>query len=84
MKHSNRMFPYLVAAAAVAAVLIAVGAPLASLAPFAIVLLCPLMMVLMMRGMGGMASTHGREDHTGHGCEHDPTREAGSPTSYRH
>ena len=37
-----------------------------------IVLVCPLMMVFMMRGMD-----HGRvqpEDHTGHGCEHDPTR----------
>jgi hypothetical protein len=48
------------------------------------VLLCPLMMVVMMRGMGGMAAMHGREDHTGHGCEHDPSREAASPTSHRH
>jgi len=79
MTHSNRMVPWLVAAAAVAALLIAFGAPLASLLPFAIVLACPLMMVFMMRGMAGM---HGsREDHTGHGCEHDPTRKAEPPTT---
>jgi hypothetical protein len=81
MKYSNKMLPYLIGAAAVAAALIAFGAPLASLAPFAIVLICPLMMVVMMRGMGAM---HGREDHTGHGCEHDPTRETTSPTSHQH
>lgn len=33
--HSNRMLPYLAVAAVVAAVLIAVGAPLASLLPSA-------------------------------------------------
>ena len=32
--------------------------------------ICPLMMFFMMRSMGGMSG----EDHTGHGCEHDPTR----------
>jgi hypothetical protein len=78
------MLPYLIGALAFAVVLIAFDAPVTSLAPFAIVLLCPLMMVVMMRGMGGMSGMHGREDHTGHGCEHDPTRDAGSPTSHRH
>lgn len=79
MTHANRMTPWLIGAAAVAAVLIAFGAPLASLLPFAIVLACPLMMIVMMRGMGGM---HGKsEDHTGHGCEHDPNRRAGPPSS---
>ncbi|MEO8698194.1 MAG: DUF2933 domain-containing protein [Acidimicrobiales bacterium] len=33
---------------------------------------CPLMMLFMMRSMGGMDD---KEDHTGHGCEHDPTRQ---------
>ncbi len=87
MKHTNRMMPYLVAAAAVAALLVAFGAPLGALVPFAFVLICPLMMVFMMRGMGGMGgmgAMHGHEDHTGHGCEHDPTREAESSTSGRH
>jgi hypothetical protein len=37
----SKYFPYLIGAAALAAVLIAVGAPLASLLPFAIVLACP-------------------------------------------
>ncbi len=87
MKHSNRMIPYLIGAAAIAAALAALGAPIASLAPFAIVLLCPLMMVVMMRGMGGMSGMSGmhggREDHTGHGCEHDPTHTTASPTNHR-
>ena len=54
--HNNRMLPYLAVAAIVAAVLIAVGAPLASLLPFAALLVCPLLMVLMMRGM---SKSHG-------------------------
>ena len=79
MTHTNRMTPWLIGAAAIAAILIAFGAPLASLLPFAIVLACPLMMLVMMRGMGGM---HGEsEDHTGHGCEHDPNRRAEPPSS---
>lgn len=80
MTHSSRYFPYLVGAAVVAAVLIAVGAPLASLLPFALVLACPLMMILMMRGMSGMRQG---EDHAGHGCEHDPTRKAEPAVSHR-
>lgn len=79
MTHSSRYFPYLVGAAVVAAVLIGVGAPWASLLPFALLLACPLMMILMMRGMSGMH--HSADDHTGHGCEHDPTRKAGSAVS---
>jgi hypothetical protein len=74
MTHSNRYFPYLLAAAVVVALLIAFGAPLATLLPFAIVLACPLMMIFMMKGMSGRHG--GGEDHTGHGCEHDPTRGA--------
>lgn len=77
----SKYFPYLLGAAAVAAVLIAVGAPLASVLPFAIVLACPLMMIFMMKGMAGMHG--GNEDHTGHGCEHDPTRTAEPPTSHQ-
>lgn len=73
----SKWFPYLVVAAAVAAVLIAAGVPLASFLPFVFLLACPLMMIVMMRGMGGMHG--GREDHTGHGCEHDPTHTAQPP-----
>jgi choline-glycine betaine transporter len=75
------MTPWLIGAAAIAAILIAFGAPLASLLPFAIVLACPLMMIVMMRGMGGMHGNSNNEDHTGHGCEHDPTRRAEPPSS---
>ena len=78
MTYSNRMTPWLIGVAAVAAILIAIGAPLVSLLPFVIVLACPLMMLVMMRGMSGM---HGGGDHTGHGCEHDPTRKAEPPSN---
>lgn len=49
--HSNRVLPYLAAAAVVAVALLALGAPVASLLPLAALLACPLMMVFMMRGM---------------------------------
>ena len=78
MRHSNRMLPYPLGAAVVAAVLVAVGAPLATLLPLAFVLTCPIMMFVMMRGMHG-----GSEDHTGHGCQHDPTRQPDSPAAIR-
>ena len=73
MKH-NRMATYLFVAAAIAAVFLAAGVPFIRVLPFAVVLLCPLMMIFMMRGMGDMHAG-GREDHTGHGCEHDPTNQ---------
>lgn len=78
MTHANRFAPWLLATAALAAVLVAVGAPLSSLLPFAVVLACPAMMLVMMRGMGG---TRGEsEDHSGHGCDHDSNRRAGPPS----
>ena len=80
MTHA-KMFPYLVGAAALAAVLFAFGVPLGSLLPFAFILVCPLMMFFMMRGMGSMNSG---EDHTGHGCEHDPIRTTDAPSAGRH
>ena len=77
MQHRS-MFPYLAGAALVAAVLIAVGAPFASLLPFALVLACPLMMIFMMRGM---SRSRDSENHTGHGCEHDTTRTSEPPAT---
>lgn len=74
----SKWFPYLLLAAAAVAIGIAAGAPLASFLPYLLVLACPLMMVVMMRGMGGMHHG-GAEDHTGHGCEHDPTHTARPP-----
>jgi hypothetical protein len=58
MSHKN-MGPYVVAAAIVAAALILAGVPFATLLPFALVLLCPLMMVFMMRGMSHGSGTEG-------------------------
>lgn len=58
MTQWNRMTPWLLGAAIVAALLIAFGVPFASLAPFAVVLACPLMMIFMMRGMAGMHGNH--------------------------
>lgn len=71
----NRIPTYVAGVAVIAVVLAVAGVPLTALIPVAILLACPLMMFFMMRGMGGM---HGGtpEDHTGHGCEHDPTRTA--------
>jgi len=73
----SKWFPYLVLAAVAAAVLIAAGVSLAAVLPFVFLLACPLMMVVMMRGMGGMHG--GTKDHTGHGGEHDPTRTPAPP-----
>jgi len=80
MKHSNRMTLYLIGAAVLAVVMLAFGAPGISLAPLLFVLVCPLMMFFMMRGMSANGS---REDHTGHGCEHDPTRGADTTAGHR-
>jgi Protein of unknown function (DUF2933) len=74
----DRMLTYLLAAVAIGTVLAIAGVPLAALLPYALLLACPLMMIFMMRGMGGDG-----EDHTGHGCEHDPTRKAEPPTSHQ-
>lgn len=59
MRHT-RMAPYVVVLAAVGVVMVAAGLPLATLLPYGLLLLCPLMMLFMMKGM---ASEHhnGRE-----------------------
>ncbi len=74
----NQLPTYVIIAVAVAVVLVVRGGSLTSLLLFAILLTCPLMMVFMMRGM----NHGGGEDHTGHGCEHDPTR-TGEPQRHR-
>ena len=51
---ASRFPMYVMAAAAVALVAVVAGVPLASFLPFAILLLCPLMMFFMMKNMGGM------------------------------
>ena len=78
MNH-NRMLPYIAGGAVIAAVLVALGVSFAAVASYALLAICPVMMFFMMRGMGGMGGSEG-EDHTGHGCEHDPTRSTDRPT----
>lgn len=64
----GRKSTYLIVAIVGVAVALAFGINPAFLAVLAV---CPLMMFFMMRTMDH--SGH-HEDHTGHGCEHDPTR----------
>ena len=52
--NSQRLAGYLVAFAVVVVGLVALGVPLGTLLLVPLVLACPLMMILMMRGMGGM------------------------------
>lgn len=67
MCHGNRTSTYVMVGIAGLALALAFGINPGFLLLLAI---CPLMMFFMMRSMGGMG---GSEDHTGHGCEHDPT-----------
>ncbi len=78
MCHGGRKSNYLMLGAA--AVAIALMWAL-ELSPAFVLLfaICPLMMFLMMRSMGGSATA---EDHRGHGCEHDPARQE-RPTEQR-
>jgi hypothetical protein len=62
--HGQHMKYLLVAAGALVVGLLAAGSPLQSILPFLLLLACPLMMVVMMRGMGG---------HGGHGADHSTT-----------
>jgi hypothetical protein len=68
--HAIKLPAYLVGVVLLAAVLGVVGVPLTALLPLAALLVCPLMMVFMMKRMGDARV----EDRTGHGCDHDPTR----------
>ncbi len=76
------MFFYLFGVVVVVVVFIVVGVLFVMMLLFAFVLFCPIMMFMMMRGMsGGMHDNS--EDHTGHGCEHDPTRQPVSTSAPR-
>jgi hypothetical protein len=77
------MRPYLLGAAVLALVMLGFGAPGISLTPLLFVVVCPLMMFMMMR-IGGMSGKAAPEDHTGHGCEHDPTRKSDMSAGHRH
>jgi hypothetical protein len=62
--HGQHMKYLLVAAGALVVGLLAAGGSLQSVLPFLLLLACPLMMVFMMRSMGG---------HGGHGADHSNT-----------
>ena len=68
MCHGNRKSTYVMLGIAGLALALAFGINPGFLL---LLVICPLMMFFMMGSMGGMG---GSEDHTGHGCEHDPTR----------
>ena len=68
--HGTHMRYLLVAAAALVVGLLAAGTPVQSLLPYVLLLACPLMMVFMMRGMGGHAGRG--NDHHGDQSHHDP------------
>ena len=51
--HGTHLRYLMVAAGALVVGLLAAGTPVQSVLPFVLILACPLMMVLMMRGMGG-------------------------------
>ena len=56
----NRSYmAYVAVAALLVAALAVAGVSISTVLPFAVVLVCPLMMVFMMKGMGGM---HGERD----------------------
>ena len=70
MCHGNRKSTYVMLGVAALALALAFVFDI-SPAYVLILAVCPLMMFFMMRSMGGTGSG---EDHTGHGCEHDPSR----------
>ena len=63
--HGTHLRYLRVAVGAVVVGLLAAGTPLPSLLPFALILTCPLMMIVMMLGMGG------RSGHGSGGPGHD-------------
>ena len=66
MKNRNYAL-YAVALAIVVVGALWAGLPVASLAFFGFLLVCPLMMFFMMRGMHGGQDSHGSQDGHGHG-----------------
>lgn len=71
--HGKHMRYVAVAAGGLVVGLLAAGTSVQALLPFLMLLACPLMMVLMMRGMGGHGS-----GGTGHG--HDPASDRDDAT----
>ena len=67
---------YVGLAAGIVIGLLFAGGSLGALLPWAIVLLCPVMMLLMMRGMGHHGSGQEERDHEGEHSLRRPGKEA--------
>ncbi|QYG94226.1 DUF2933 domain-containing protein [Iamia sp. SCSIO 61187] len=68
MNHSQMLKPMLIGAAVLFGLSL-FGVPVGSFLPFLILLVCPLMMIFMMRGMdhGGGHGPRDEDAHAGHG-----------------
>jgi hypothetical protein len=82
--HTNHLKHMLLGGAAILAVLIIAGVPLASAAPYALVLACPLMMFFMMAGMshgnhGGNATVN---DQSAGPARHHDAQSQTSPSAH--
>lgn len=67
--HRTHMRYLLVAGGALVIGLLAAGSPVRSLLPYLLLLVCPLSMIFMMRGMGGMrGGGNGSGGEQGGGC----------------
>ena len=73
MKREQLPF-YAIALAVLIVGLVYAGVPLSTLVVLPLVLACPLMMMFMMRGMGGMS-----HDGTNHADDRSPTKRDNSP-----
>jgi hypothetical protein len=74
--NSKPMRYLILGAGALVLALLLTGTPLKAVLPYLFLLACPLMMVFMMRGMGG---------HSGHGgqsCQHDVDGRGASAQSH--
>ena len=76
----NHVKHMLIGGGALLVVLLVAGVPLGNAVPVALALACPLMMIFMMRSMGGHRPGHGNgHDHTGQDVTAGPARDAERP-----
>ena len=69
--HGRTMGYVLIAAGALAVGLVVSGTPLQSLLPLVLLLACPVMMIFMMRGMGGHSHHDQGDNNQRNTHEHD-------------
>jgi hypothetical protein len=81
--HGKTMTYVLVAGAALVAGLLLAGSPVQALLPFVLLLACPLMMIVMMRGMGGHGDGHSNDAGPTESIGHDHSGELKPPVSDR-